>query len=169
MRMTQKSINYAEVLYRLNVEEQVVLDTENIIRENPELHDVLVSPVVSRRDKIKVIDRIFPQEAKNFLKVLCENDGIDQIYDICDEYIKHRKVKNDILLATLYYVSPPTEEQKRGIENFLLKTYDKKAVELHMEKKEDLIGGFVIKTGDREYDWSLAGRCNLLKQRLVTR
>lgn len=28
-----------------------------------------------------------------------------------------------------------------------------------MEKNDSLIGGFIIKVGNKEYDWSLAGRC----------
>lgn len=38
-----------------------------------------------------------------------------------------------------------------------------------MVKDESLLGGFVIKTMDREYDWSLAGRHRMMTQKLVMR
>ena len=59
--------------------------------------------------------------------------------------------------------------QKKGIEDFLKKEYKTSDVELTLEKKDSLIGGFIIKVGNKEYDWSLAGRCKRLTQRLVTR
>ena len=70
---------------------------------------------------------------------------------------------------SLYYVTPPTDKQKAGIENFLMKEYGSKAVQLSMVEKKELIGGFVIRTGDREYDRSILGRYKSLRQKLVMR
>ena len=36
-------------------------------------------------------------------------------------------------------------------------------------RKKELIGGFVIRTGDREYDRSILGRYKSLRQKLVMR
>ena len=44
-----------------------------------------------------------------------------------------------------------------------------KAVQLSMVEKKELIGGFVIRTGDREYDRSILGRYKSLRQKLVMR
>ncbi|HCW25376.1 MAG TPA: F0F1 ATP synthase subunit delta, partial [Coprococcus sp.] len=38
-----------------------------------------------------------------------------------------------------------------------------------MVEKKELIGGFVIRTGDREYDRSILGRYKSLRQKLVMR
>ncbi|MGN0394380.1 MAG: ATP synthase F1 subunit delta [Coprococcus sp.] len=167
--MTQKTVNYAEVLYQLGIEPDVVVKTNQLIKDNPALSDALTSPLVDKGAKKKIIDRIFPQQICNYLKVLCENDGIVMISQVCDEYMKLKSEKAGILQATLYYVTPPTEEQKKGIEKFLCKEYKKDSVELLMVKQEELIGGFVIRTGDHEYDWSILGRYNSLRQKLVMR
>lgn len=53
------------------------------------------------------------------MKTLCDNDGFDMINDIFDEYEKYAREQQDILSATLYYVTPPTDKQKAGIEDFL--------------------------------------------------
>jgi F-type H+-transporting ATPase subunit delta len=38
-----------------------------------------------------------------------------------------------------------------------------------VEQQPDLIGGFVLRVGDREFDWSLRGRVRQLQQRLIRR
>lgn len=67
--MTETSINYAKALYELSVPEEAVLETEKIFRGTPQLKGALENPLVSLKEKEHVIDRVFPQEMKNFLKV----------------------------------------------------------------------------------------------------
>ena len=57
--MTQKAINYAEVLCELNIDAAELSDMEAVVRENPELQEALTCPVVSREKKSEVIDKIF--------------------------------------------------------------------------------------------------------------
>ena len=66
--MTETSINYAKALYELSVPEEAVLETEKIFRSTPQLKGALENPLVSLKEKEHVIDRVFPQEMKNFLK-----------------------------------------------------------------------------------------------------
>mgnify|MGYP000193522396 CR=1 FL=1 len=70
--MTETSINYAKALYELSVPEEAVLETEKIFRSTPQLKGALENPLVSLKEKEHVIDRVFPQEMKNFLKVTCK-------------------------------------------------------------------------------------------------
>ena len=65
--MTETSINYAKALYELSVPEEAVLETEKIFRSTPQLKGALENPLVSLKEKEHVIDRVFPQEMKNFL------------------------------------------------------------------------------------------------------
>ena len=123
--MTQKAINYGIVLYQLGISQDMVEEIKALVDENLELADALASPVVEHAEKRKVIDRVFDRfgskELVNFMKTLCDNDGFDMINDIFDEYEKYAREQQDILSATLYYVTPPTDKQKAGIEDFLMK------------------------------------------------
>ena len=134
--MTQKAINYGIVLYQLGISQDMVEEIKALVDENLELADALASPVVEHAEKRKVIDRVFDRfgskELVNFMKTLCDNDGFDMINDIFDEYEKYAREQQDILSATLYYVTPPTDKQKAGIEDFLMKEYGSKAVQLSM-------------------------------------
>ena len=152
--MTQKAINYGIVLYQLGISQDMVEEIKALVDENLELADALASPVVEHAEKRKVIDRVFDRfgskELVNFMKTLCDNDGFDMINDIFDEYEKYAREQQDI-------------------EDFLMKEYGSKAVQLSMVEKKELIGGFVIRTGDREYDRSILGRYKSLRQKLVMR
>ena len=73
------------------------------------------------------------------------------------------------LRATLYYVTEPDAEQLKKIKQMLMKKYQKQDVELRLVKDSSLGGGFVIRTGDMETDWSIKGRMKQLEQILMRR
>ena len=116
--MTQKAINYGIVLYQLGISQDMVEEIKALVDGSPELVYALADPVVSHADKRKVVDRVFDRfgnkDLVNFMKTLCDNDGFDMIHDIFDEYEKYDREQQDILSATLYYVTPPTDRQKAG-------------------------------------------------------
>ena len=47
--------------------------------------------------------------------------------------------------------------------------YHKTDVKIEIVKDPALLGGFILKTGDDEYDWSLKGRLSRLEQKLTWR
>ena len=113
--MTETSINYAKALYELSVPEEAVLETEKIFRSTPQLKGTLENPLVSLKEKEQVIDRVFPQEMKNFLKVTCKYQKISSIYDILEAYGDYSRKQKGILKAVLTYVTKPEEAQKEKI------------------------------------------------------
>ena len=156
--MTQAANNYGQVLYELKVPKEMVEEAEVLFREVPQLKEALVSPVVKKSEKNRVIDRVFPAELRNFLKVLC---GHQDMGDACEQ--------EGSLRATLYYVTEPDAEQLKKIKQMLMKKYQKQDVELRLVKDSSLGGGFVIRTGDMETDWSIKGRMKQLEQILMRR
>ena len=106
--MTETSINYAKALYELSVPEEAVLETEKIFRSTPQLKGALENPLVSLKEKEHVIDRVFPQEMKNFLKVTCKYQKISSIYDILEAYGNYSRKQKGILKAVLTYVTTIT-------------------------------------------------------------
>ena len=159
--MTETSINYAKALYELSVPEEAVLETEKIFRGTPQLKGALENPLVSLKEKEHVIDRVFPQEMKNFLKVTCKYQKISSIYDILEAYGNYSRKQKGILKAE--------EAQKEKMEDFLRREFGAKEVILTLREDKSLIGGFILSAGDKEFDWSLRGRYNNLRQKLTRR
>lgn len=169
MAMTQTSINYAKVLYELHIPEQSVEESRRILGLVPQVKQVLISPVIMKKDKDKIIEKIFPEDMVNFLKVVCENLDGDMLEEIFTAYHGYVCSMQGILQASLTYVTPPLEEQEKEIKEFLCRKYRKNQVELSMIQDDSLIGGFILRAEGREADWSLRGRLNALQQKLQRR
>ena len=167
--MTQTAINYGKVLYQLNVLKESILETQRLLKEVPELLKTLENPTISFVQKQRVINRVFPKELHNFLCVVCKYKHAELLNEIFQAYQEHYNEQKNILSATLYYVTPPKAEQLEGIKKFLKKQYHTQAVALKLKEDKSLVGGFVLRAGDREYDWSLIGRYKKLKQKLTRR
>ena len=61
------------------------------------------------------------------------------------------------------------EAQKEKMEDFLRREFGAKEVILTLREDKSLIGGFILSAGDKEFDWSLRGRYNNLRQKLTRR
>ena len=74
-----------------------------------------------------------------------------------------------IIRAVLFYTALPSDEQKKGMESFLCRKYGAKRAYIEMKKDDSLIGGFILRVGNDEYDRSTKGRLDRLEQRLTRR
>lgn len=167
--MTQAAINYGRVLWEMGLSEEVIGETDDILRKVPELKQALRSPVVTGEKKRRIIDRVFRQEIRSFLKVLSDWQDINLWKDIFCTWQSLDCEYKGILMAEFIYAKEPEEEKIQRIRDLLCKKYKKKDVRLHMVRDPGLIGGFIIRVGDVETDFSLAGRLKQLELKLVRR
>lgn len=167
--MTQTTAEYAKVLYELNISGEAIQKTEDIFTEVPQLKDVFVNPTIREEEKFKVIDQVFPEEIRDFLKVACRHRRMDLIQDIFRAYYKYSDEQNRILNAVLTCTKPPSEVQIKRMKAFLCKKYEAVEADIEIRQDEALLGGFVLRVGNVEYDWSLQGRLNRLEQKLTWR
>ncbi len=165
--MTQTAVRYARVLWELHMPPERVEETLDVFREEPRLMATLRDPQVHLEEKEAVIDRVFPEDMQNLLKVLCRNREVGAFEEIVEEYHAYANERSRVVNATLTYVTPPNEEQREGIRQFLLRTYGAEDVDLTERQDDSIIGGFILTAGDEEYDWSLKGRIHALGQRLT--
>lgn len=166
---SQAAIRYAEVLYSLELEDQILEETGRIWSETPELVDVLNNPVVPAEEKHALIDRIFAREIRSFLKVLTDHEKAGLLEEILWAYGERKRKDARILRASLRYVVPPAEDQKKKMEAFLCGKFHAVGVEWELQKDPALIGGFILSAGGEEYDYSVQGRLERLEQRLTWR
>ena len=110
------AVRYARVLYEVNVPAEAVQKTREIFSEVPQLHDIFVNPTIDLKKKMTVIDKVFPEEIRNFLKVVCKYQRMDLIEDIFAAYDRYCDEQDQVLNAVLTCIQPPTEEQKKGME-----------------------------------------------------
>lgn len=168
--MTRMIANsYAKALYELQIPKDDINASERILDENPPLCAVLENPVISMEEKERVIDEIFPQSARSFIKVVCRHQSAGYFGEIFKAYKEYYSRKEGVLRAQLRYVSMPDSKQLKGMEEFLRKKHGAQEVEIELLEDKSLIGGFVLTSRGREYDRSIRGRLNDLKRQLNRR
>ncbi|MBR3771923.1 MAG: ATP synthase F1 subunit delta [Clostridium sp.] len=164
--MMQIVNNYARVLYELGVKPDLVKETKHRYLLTDELPKVLDSPVISKKEKHRLIEQIFDEKLNHFLKVVSDYGSMNCLTQILDAYFTIYHEEHHILAATLYYVTKPSEQQTTRIISYLKRHYGENTVKLTLVEESELVGGFIIKVGNHEHDWSLRGRFKKLENRL---
>lgn len=164
IRCSSPAVGYARVLFEMRIPEETVSKTREIFREVPQLQEIFTNPTIAMRKKLSVIDRVFPEEMRNFLKTACRYQRMDLVEEIFAVYDRLRDEEAEIVRAVLTCVTPPGEEQEKGIEQFLCRKYQAKKARITVRRDGSLAGGFILRVGSDEYDWSMKGRMDRLAQ-----
>lgn len=162
--MTQTAINYASDLRRQTIGREVLNQVEDILDVVPQVRCDLEDLSVPLEKKHLIIERIFPGEIRNFIKILCDNNDFGLFEDICKAYDEAGKTDNrKDGKAELVYVTEPSEEQLSGIRRFLTKEFGSDEYRLDLKEDKSIKSGFILRVGTKEYDWSESGRIAQLK------
>ena len=165
-RLISTALEYAKRLRELNIPGDIVGQTGDIFKAVPQVKLDFESPAVALSAKHNVIEKVFPMQIRDFLKVLCDNGDVGLWDDICTAYRELSPEKKEEFVVTLSYVTAPTNEQLQNIRDFIQKKYHRD--DMIFETKEDptLGGGFVIRAGNEVYDWSTNGRMKQFAEKL---
>lgn len=165
--MTQTELNYAVVLYELPIEKESIKSAQECFQNVPMLKEILANPTIDKKQKWNIIERVFPKEMQAFLKKVCELGHMSKIENIFEAYTKYAQEQEGAVCAQIFYVTEPNEEQKAGFVNFIKKEYGCQNVKLQLVEDRSLLGGFLLKIGNIEYDYSLLGKLNHIRQQLM--
>ena len=170
--MTEQAGKFAVVLYELAVPAEMIGKAGEVFRGTPELAKTLASPVIPEQKKHRVLELVFtePEYSRVFLHFLdkvCDDGCITEMDDIFKAWLSYKRQQEGILEAELFYVTKPDESQISQFKEFLCKKYHKNDVIFCTVNRPELLGGFVLKVGDMEYDDSLAGRMKKLRRAVV--
>lgn len=163
--MTQAAMNYAQDLRNTGISKDLLQQVKDILEAVPQVRVDFENPAVEVSKKHLVIDRVFPKEIRNFLKILCDNDEFSLFDEVCEawEELGITPDKRE-QRAELLYVTAPSDEQLAGIHKFLKKEFGGEEIELSMKEEPSLKSGFILRVGTKEYDWSEQGRIDQLKE-----
>ena len=165
--MTQAVEKYANMLRELKIPADVVDQALDIFQTVPVLLEQFSNPTADLAGKHRVIDKIFPTEIRDVIKIMCDNQEIELFSEVCKAYREMGWKKSGKERAILKYVTEPTKEQLEGIREFVKKESGSEEIELVSEKDESLGGGFILSIGNKEYDWSTEGRIKQLTDKIL--
>ena len=166
--MTQAAIDYVTSLRKTETPKELLQQVKDVLEAVPQVRSEFEDPTVSIEKKHLIIDRIFPKEIRDFLKILCDNMDFGLFDEICTAYDElGRKPEAKENQAQLIYVTAPTDEQLEGIKAFLAKEFHNPDMELTLKEDKSIKSGFVLRVGTREFDWSEKGRIEQLENRIA--
>lgn len=167
--MTKLAGSYAKTLYKLQVTPEEVTQMERVINQSDSLKNTLLSPIVLKIQKKRVIDRIFQGTVRKFLQVLNQHGHLYLLDEIIPFYREYYDQQEKILRVKLFYVQKPAEEELTQIKNLLKEKFNKSEVVAELIEKKELLDGFLLQAKNWEMDWSLKGRFDQLQQKLTRR
>ena len=167
---------YAEALFQIGEEENKTDNLYNELKEvsslmntNKDLNNVMKSPLVSKKEKIQLIDTLFAgkvdNDLKNFLKILIEKGRITSINAIGETYKELLNEKNNILEGYVISAVPMNDEKIKELETELSKKYNKN-ITLENKVDKSVLGGVLVRLGNTEIDGTIKTRLNGLKNQL---
>ncbi|MBX7201995.1 MAG: ATP synthase F1 subunit delta [Bacteroidia bacterium] len=166
MHDTRSAIRYARSLFLLALErseiEVVFADMTligNTIRENKELDNLLKSPIIKADRKISILNAIFKgkigQLSNAFLELLVKKRREMHVGQIARSFMQLYFENNGIEEAQLITAFPVDEEFRQTIIALVAKQTHQK-VELQETIDNTVIGGFVLRFGNKQIDASIS-------------
>lgn len=142
-----------------------------IFMEHSDLSQLLNHPQIDKEEKIKVVQNIFDGRMSEgmvgFLVIVIEKGRQNDLLPILNYFIDRVKEYKKIGVVTVLSAAGLSEEQKIKIQEKILKTTDFVSLETSYEVDRDLIGGLVIRIGDRVVDSSIRTQLDKLKRELM--
>ncbi len=169
---------YGEALFELALEEhredQFLEEAQGlllVLQQNPELNQMMNHPKIVREEKLSTLKSIFEGkisgEMLGFLTVIVEKDRYGSMEAILSYFIDKMKEYKGIGIAYVQTAVALTQEQKKQVEAKLLETTKYRQMEMHYEVCDALIGGMIIRIGDRVVDSSIRSRLSDMERSLM--
>jgi F-type H+-transporting ATPase subunit delta len=169
--------NYAEALFDLasrRGEHDAVLSAfaalRKLLDEEPEIRTFLETPKLSAREKKAVLRKAFEGRAPdifvNFLQVVVDHGRQRLLRFVEREYRTMADEHEGRLEVNVMLARAPDDAQRRNIAADLSRTLGKEVVP-HVRVNPNIIGGIVVRFGDRVLDGSLKRRLSSLRRRML--
>jgi F-type H+-transporting ATPase subunit delta len=144
---------------------------KNAIAENPDLLVLLNHPQISRENKIEVMKNCLDGRASDsvtgFFVTVIQAGRQQYIPGMIDYFLDAVRKYQHIGVADVTSACALSDAQKAAVEKRLLETTDNVAYEIHYQVDPELIGGMVIRIGDKVADNSIRTRLNTLTKALL--
>ena len=176
MEGTRAAIRYAKAVLSLasdNKQAAVVQADMALISQtianNASLEAVLKSPVVKLSEKADVLKAIFSsvsEESKSLFNTLVTNKRVDILSQVATQFGILYDIENNKENAFVTTAIPMTSEIEAKV-MAKLKTLTTKEVTLNNSVDETILGGFILRVGDQQYDASVSNQLNTLKRKFT--
>ena len=173
MLQSRAAKRYAKAIIELAAErdtlQQVDSDMRHIsssIDENPELRNLLLNPIISgevKQDALQGFYGDLSPLALDTIRVLIENKRIELLQNVADQYIVlFEKLKQEDVAEVTTAVQLDKALEKKLLQK--LKKITGNTVSLNNTIDEAILGGFILRIGDIQYNASIASKLENLRR-----
>lgn len=135
-------------------------------KESRELVLLLKSPVIKTDKKVAILNKTFGGKigsiSLNFIGIIAKRNREDYLPEIAQAFVNLYKEYQGIVSAEVISAIPLDGDTRKQVLNFIKRFSEK--VELQERVDPKIIGGLIIRVGDRQYDDSILNRINQLKR-----
>ena len=174
MKQSRPALRYAKAILNLakdHSSEAEVNDNMKVIvatiNESKELETMLASPVIKASDKKNVLDALFAKNTNNVVaglfNLLAENKRLSMLHSIAKQYtIIYDYFKNTQVAKVTTAVALTPEMETKVHAKIEELTGNKSSLENVINP--DILGGFILRVGDVQYDASISNHLNELRR-----
>ena len=173
--MSRAAIRYAKAILEtavsngkadaVNQDMKMILVTVN---SSSELREFLISPVVKPASKFTAISEIFANvqsDTTALFRLLLENKRFEILEGVAHQYNAQHDVLNGIEVAKVTTAFPITAELELKV-LAKIKEFSSSKIALINIVDPTIIGGFILRIGDKQYNASVANSLQALKREL---
>ncbi len=146
------------------------LDSAAAELERPDLMTVLANPALPLEGRQDVARRVFAgllTPARNLVELLVRRGRIEQMPRVAEEFRRLDDIRQGIIHATATSALPLTDTETRAL-TARLEQMTGGRIALQTDVDESLLGGLVVRVGDRLIDGSVRGRLERLRNQLAS-
>ena len=175
MASTRAAVRYAQAILDIADSKGVAVEVgkdmtliAKTIGGNEELSHFIHSPTIKVQVKENALLEVFAHingVTKSLFRLLYENKRFELLKAIAVDYNKLLDEKNGIELATVTTAIPMTADLEAKV-MAKIATFSSKMITIVNIVDESIIGGFILRIGDQQYNASIANRLHVLKREL---
>lgn len=141
-----------------------------ILKEQPEFCRIMNHPKITKDEKMQMLETVFKgkisDEMVGLMRMVVEKGHFGEMDHILEYFLERVMEVKNIGVATVTTPMELTERQKQQVEKRLLETTDYVSFHMNYVVEPEVIGGMIIRIGDRVVDSSVRSKLYELSKEL---
>ena len=174
MSVFKVASRYAKSLIDLAQEnnnlDQVKIDMDGVvqvIKTSTELQAVLTNPIIKTDRKTAILTALFSDKVKPeilaFFHIMAKKGRANLIYPTAQEFVREYNEVKGIVNVEVTSAAALSQENLQALKQSIAQQLNKEIILIN-KVDATLIGGFIVKVGDRLLDESIQGKLNKLER-----
>jgi len=166
---------YAKSLIDLAVENNALESAYNdmvlfvkVVDETPELEAILNNPIVPLDKKTGILNGIFAEKVSkltiSFFKIVVSKGRSAILFATAKQFVQQYNLMKGIVTADVTTATALSAEAKEQIVAIVKRELGANQVIVNEKVNDKLIGGFILKVGDKQFDASIASGLSKFKK-----